>query len=141
MVRVTKIGGKVVIHENTWLKELPASEKQDMALRLGTIPCSVDEWQQMLHKAGAHSQVVEDWSGIDTLWKMRPGHQWNPNSPSDLFTTREKAMLISRIVLKYGFGSALELFRSRSKVDRYLKDGYLGYVLIMASRDYVSSAS
>lgn len=139
MVRVTKVGGKVVIHESTWLKELPVPEKTDLALRMGTVPYAVDEWQRMLHQAGARSQVVEDWSGVDNFLKMRPGYKGNPNSP-DIFTLREKVALAPRIALKYGLSSILDLLPSLSKLTGYFKDGYFGYALIVASRDSANSA-
>lgn len=44
MVRVTKPGGTIVIHESTWLKKLSADERQTASMRLGTTPYSVDEW-------------------------------------------------------------------------------------------------
>ena len=85
-------------------------------------------------KAGAVPQVVEDWSGIRNLWKMRPDHQWNPKNPGDYLTMREKLELFPRIARQYGIGAVLELYRTRSRATRYLRDGYLGYVLIVASR-------
>ena len=133
MVRVTKPGGTIVIHESTWLKPLAAEERQVASTLMGTTPNSVDEWKQMLVKAGAVPKTVEDWSGIENALKIRPGLQWNPNSnPADIFTTREKLSLIPRLLSKYGIGPVLELIRSQKQLIHYQTDGYIGYALIVS---------
>ncbi len=135
MVRVTKPGGTIVIHESTWLKNLSPEERQAASLRLGTTPYTVEEWKQMLIKAGAVPKIVEDWSGIENASKIRPGLKWNPNyNPTDIFTTREKLILFLRLIVKYGIGSVLELLRSQKQLNRYLLDGYVGYALMIASK-------
>jgi ubiquinone/menaquinone biosynthesis C-methylase UbiE len=135
MVRVTKPGGTLVIHESTWLKNLSADEIQDASMRLGTTPYSVDEWKQMLVKAGAVPKTIEDWSGMDNAMKIRPNHKWNPDNPLDLFTTREKLVLIPRLIAKLGIASVFGLYRSSKKLHHYMTDGYLGYALIVASKE------
>jgi len=141
MVRVTKPGGTLVIHESTWLKNLSAKERLDASTRMGTAPYSVDEWKQMLVKAGAVPKIVEDWSGIENALKIRPGLKWNPNSnPADIFTTREKLSLIPRLLSKYGIGPVLELIHSQKQLSRYLTDGYAGYALIVALKDSHATA-
>ena len=136
MVRVTKPGGTIVIHESTWLKELPADERQHASMRFGTTPYTVEEWKQMLIKAGAVPRVVEDWSGIENALKIRPGLKWNPNNnPADIFSAREKFSLLPRLISKYGIGPVLVLVRSQKNLGRYLLDGYVGYALIVAAKD------
>ncbi len=136
MARVTKPGGTLVIHESTWLKNLSAEERREASLCLGTTPYSVDEWKQMLVKAGAVPKMVEDWSGMENALKIRPGLKWGPNStPADIFTTREKLNLIPRLLSKYGIGPVLELIRSQKQLSRYLTDGYAGYALIVSAKE------
>ena len=135
MVRVTKPGGTIVIHESTWLKPLSAEERREASLRFGTMPYSVEEWKQMLIKAGAIPKIVEDWSGMENALKIRPGLKWSPNStPADIFTTREKLNFIPRLLSKYGIGPVLELIRSQKRLIRYQTEGYAGYSLIVASK-------
>jgi len=135
MGRVTKPDGTLVIHESTWLKNLSADERQDASMRLGTTPYSVDEWKQMLVKAGAVPKTVEDWSGMDNAMKIRPGHKWNLNNPLDLFTTWEKLVLLPRLISKFGIGPVLGLYGSSKKLYHYMTDGYLGYAMIVASKE------
>lgn len=134
MVRVTKPGGTIVIHESTWLKDLPAEEKRDASARLGTTPYTVEEWKEMLVKAGAVPQIVEDWSGLENASKIRPGLKLDPNNPLDVFTLGEKVNLLPRLIARYGIGSVLELARSAAKLMHYVTDGYQGYALIIAAR-------
>jgi SAM-dependent methyltransferase len=139
MVRVTRPGGTIVIHESTWLRELSAEEKRDASLSLGTTPYAVEEWKQMLIEAGAVPRIVEDWSGLENAAKIRSDHKWNPKNPMSLFTSQEKIAMLPRLILKYGIGSMLELYSGLKKVYRYSADGYLGYVLIVAAKNHHSS--
>ncbi len=139
MVRVTKPSGTVVIHENTWLRQLSVEERQDASLRLGTTPYTVDEWRQMLVKAGAVPHIVEDWSGLENALKIRPDRKGTLNNPFDFFTTREKIDLLPRLIGKYGINSLPEFYRSGKKLMRYMTDGYLGYTLIIAAKDHHST--
>jgi ubiquinone/menaquinone biosynthesis C-methylase UbiE len=137
MVRVTRPGGKIVIHENTWLKPLSADERVWAAQHIGTVPYTVAEWQQMLRSAGAVTDSVEDWSGLENLWKMRPGYKWNAAHPTDFLGSREKAALLFRLVRRHGPGAALgliELNRFAERAEAYLRDGVLGYTLLVASK-------
>ncbi len=137
MVRVTRPGGKVVIHESTWLKPLPADERAWAAQRMGTTPYALAEWQQMLRAAGAVPDSAEDWSGLENLWKMRPGYKWSAAHPSDFLATREKLALLFRLVARRGPGAALDLLelqRFAGRAAGYLRDGVLGYALVVASK-------
>ncbi len=134
MVRVTKPGGTVVIHENTLRRELPAEERRELSLRIGTTPYAVEEWKQMLLQAGATPGVVEDWSGLENVVKMRPDRRWSAESPLDIFTAREKLFMIPALIRSYGAGPVLRLAASARKLSRYFLEGYLGYVLIVSSK-------
>lgn len=134
MARVTRKGGMVVIHESTWLKNLPSKEKEDAAVRMGTTPYTVEEWKQMLKKAGLATKIVEDWSGITNMQKMRPKYKWKENNPSDFLTIREKFVLFPKLILKYGIGPVLDIYSNHAILIKYLLDGYIGYVLITAQK-------
>lgn len=135
MVRVTRLSGTVVIHESTWLKKISAEERQNASTRLGTTPYTVDEWKQMLIKAGVVPTIIEDWSRPENAAKIRPDHLWNPKNPMSLFSTREKFVMLPRLILKYGLGPVLELYPGFKKISRYSMENYLGYVLIVASKE------
>lgn len=134
MVRVTRPGGKVVIHESTWLRQLPDREKRAVALGLGTNPHAAAQWQERLAAAGAEDQIVEDWSGIQNYWEMRPEHKWNRKNPLDFLTWQEKLHVFPRIVFGYGPGALYRLWGFSKKVYSYVAEGYLGYTLIVAQK-------
>lgn len=134
MARVTKPGGTVVIHESTWLRELPAEERELAAQRLGTTPYSLDEWKAMLAEAGCQTILVEDWSGVENARKMRPGHKWKQNDSLVFLTAPELAALLPRVVAKFGPRSLLDLYKSSSVLTNYIKDGILGYALVVAKK-------
>lgn len=134
MSRVARPGGWVVIHESTWCRSLPVEERRRSSGLLGTEPFTAEEWTAMLRNAGCEPEVVEDWSGVENYWKMRPGHRWSRRHPSDFLTPGEKLALFPRIFARHGVGALADLLRFRSTADRYLRDGVLGYVLIAARR-------
>jgi len=134
MARVTKPGGTVVIHESTWLRELSVLEREDAAERLGTTPFTVEEWKAMLAEAGCPAVLVEDWSGIENARKVRPGHHWKRNDSLAFFTGPEMAVLLVRVVARFGLRSLLDLYRSRAILTGYVKQGVLGYALVVAKK-------
>ncbi|TAL64851.1 MAG: class I SAM-dependent methyltransferase [Bacteroidetes bacterium] len=134
MVRVTKPDGTIVIHESIWLKELDQSVKDQLAMKVGTTPYTVEEWSNMLIKAGAKIKTVEDWSGIENIQKMRPDHKWNKKRPHDFLTFPEKLTLIPKIILKYGIGTLNEINKFQKEGLKYFNDGYYGYVLMVGTK-------
>lgn len=136
MARVARPGGRVVIHESTWCEALTTEEKQRASDLLGAEPFTVDEWSAFLREAGCEVDLVEDWSGIENYWKMRPGHRWSPRHPSDFLTLSEKLRLFPRLVLRHGVRPLVGLLRFRSTLEGYLRDGVMGYVLIVARKAF-----
>lgn len=134
MARVTKPGGTVVVHESTWLRELPPQEREVAARRLGTTPYTVTEWEAMLTEAGCSTVLVEDWSGIENARKVRPGHRWKQNDSLVFFTGPEMAAILVRVVARFGLRSLLDLYRSSTILTDYVKRGVLGYALVVAKR-------
>lgn len=133
MVRVTKPGGYIVIHESVWLKELPEDEKRDIAERLGTVPFTLSEWRNMLSVAGADDIWDEDWSGIDKMAQIRPGRQIR--SISDLFSVWEKVtVVLPRVIKRFGLRGLLYLQTSQRKITPLYLSGAIGYCLIRGKK-------
>lgn len=134
MVRVAKHGGKIVIHESLWLKDLDEDKKKEAANLIGTTPYTMDEWKVMIKKAGATPEIAEDWSGIENMIKLRPGFEWNEDT-LDFLTFKEKLFLIPKIIFKYGISALLRLNKFQQLGVQYIKEGYLGYGLIVAKKE------
>ena len=131
MVRVTKPGGFVVIHESLWLKELPENEKRDIAKRLGTVPFKLSDWKDMLKKAGAVEILDEDWSGVERLSKMRPERKMK--NAGDIFSLWEKITIIfPKVVKRFGLKGLFYLNESDKKIAPFYSNGTLGYCLMRA---------
>ena len=73
MVRVVKLGGRILIHESTWRVRLSKEEKDEFAERYGNTPLEFEEWRAMLEKAGVNNIVYEfeQWSKPEMFWKIR----------------------------------------------------------------------
>jgi len=133
MVRVTKPECYVVIHESLWLKELPESEKKDIAKRLGTVPYKLSEWKEMLTKAGATNIWHEDWSSIDKMSKIRLDREIT--SLNNVFSLWEKIVIIfPRVIKLFGLKGLLYLKQSQRKITPLYYNGTLGYCLIKGKK-------
>lgn len=134
MYRVVKPGGSVVIHESIWLKELSQAKKDDLATKIGTTPYTVEEWCNMLKESKIEIEIVEDWSGIENLQKMRPNHKWDKRRPLDFMTSIEKFKLVNKLILRYGIGSLFILNNIQKDIITYFEKGYYGYALFIGKK-------
>ena len=128
MARVTKAGGYVAIHESTWLKEVSPQERAEIATRLGTVPYALDEWKEMMTKAGLEDLRNEDWSGLENVSKMRPGarvKEGNIFSPEEL-----KSVIFPRIAERFGLEGIVYFMESAQKTSPLHAGGVLGYSLV-----------
>ena len=129
MVRVAKQQASLVIHESTWRKPLPPSEKQDFAERYGTTPLEFDEWMEMLQRADFREIVTEfdEWSKPEMFLKVRQDQE--VTHPSQVFTWTERARTTWKIFRHYGLQGVLKAFKNEKIVTRAILEGKLGYCL------------
>ncbi|MHA1904477.1 MAG: class I SAM-dependent methyltransferase [Candidatus Thorarchaeota archaeon] len=134
MVRVTKGGGNVVIHESTWLKEnIPQEMKRDISTRLGTVPFELSEWKEMMHNAGLTNLWVEDWSGLESVCMMRIDRKITKYE--DMFSLREKiTSVIPRVIRRYGLSGMRYAQKSAQIAGQAYTDGTIGYFLIKGEK-------
>ncbi len=134
MVRVAKPGGDIVIHESTWCKHLPEDTKQELSVRLGTVPYALDEWIAMMKKAGASDIFTEDWSSIDkALLKIREDRV--VTRLEDMYSFKEKYFFIfPKILFKYGIKGLVYLNESNKMLMPLYYNGTLGYYLIKGKK-------
>lgn len=133
MVRVTKHGGYVVIHENTWLTNMTEEKKQKIARRLGTVPYALSEWEEMMQRVGLTGLWTENWSGLENLYKMR--HDRKVKSLDGMFSLWEKIFKIyPKIVLRYGIKGILYAYELTRIINSLYSDGKLGYFLIRGQK-------
>ncbi|GBD96540.1 demethylrebeccamycin-D-glucose O-methyltransferase [bacterium BMS3Abin06] len=134
MARVTKPGGNVVIHENTWLKEISEAEKAEKAGKLGGAPHTLSEWKGMMEKAGLTGLRTEDWSGLENVYKIR--HDRKMRNLDDIFSLREKMFIVfPKMISMYGL-KGISYYKSAQKTNplHFYVDGTLGYFLIRGEK-------
>lgn len=135
MYRVTKQGGYMVLHAPIWLKEMPYEERSDIEKRIGGRMFTIDEWRDMLEKAGAEELWEEDWSGMEQIGKIRPGKKMR--SMSDVFTLKEKiCIILPKVLRKYGLSGLLYLNESFNKISPLFYDGTIGTYLMRVRKPY-----
>lgn len=134
MVRVAKPGGDIVIHENTWLKQVPDEARRDASLRMGGVQYTLDEWVSMMKKAGVSDMWTEDWSSIErSIVKMRVDRE--VKRLEDMFTLKEKYFnVFPKIFLKFGLKGLLYLNESNKVIIPLYYNGSLGYYLIKGKK-------
>ena len=129
MVRVTKPGGVIAIHESTWRKKIPDAEKDEISERYGTTPLEYNEWIAMLQKAGVHDLITEfdEWSHPEMFWKIRKDR--DVEHFSQIFTRSEMTQIITKILQQYG-DQGLQITAENQKIFfNAVLDGKLGYCL------------
>jgi ubiquinone/menaquinone biosynthesis C-methylase UbiE len=129
MVRVTRPGGTIVIHESTWRKPLPRDERDDFAERYGTTPLTYDEWLAMLTQAGVQEIETEfdEWSRPEMFWEIRQDRQ--VTDYSKVLSPREKLVTVWRVFRRYGLRGVFTTFKNEKVFYAAVLDGKLGYCL------------
>ncbi|MCP4132087.1 MAG: methyltransferase domain-containing protein [bacterium] len=134
MMRVLKPGGAIAIHESTWKKEMPASEKDEISERYGTTPLDFNEWQTMLTKAGAQSIITEfeQWSQPEMFWKVRKDRDVKHHSK--VLSLRERLPLLKNILSHYGLKGVFKALKNEKIFYKAIIDGKLGYGLYKGTK-------
>ncbi|MFQ5605119.1 MAG: class I SAM-dependent methyltransferase [bacterium] len=129
MVRVTKPGGAIVIHESTWRKKLTQEEKTDIAERYGTTPFEYEEWQEMLKKAGVKDIITEfdQWSKPEMFWNTRADRVVTDHRK--VLSLAEKSITALNVFKKFGFKGVLKAFQNEKIFYQIVLQGKLGYCL------------
>lgn len=134
MVRVVKPGGRILIHESTWRKNLPDQEKEEFSERYGTTPLELHEWISMLEKAGAKNVIYEfeQWSKPEMFWKIRKDR--DVNHWFFTMTIPEKLITLSKIFKQYGMAGVFTITKNEQVFYKTILEGKLGYALFKAEK-------
>lgn len=134
MVRVTRPGGSVVIHESTWRRTLSQEERSVLSDRYGTTPLDESEWIEMLHRAGVGRvrSEVDEWSKPEMFWKVRKDR--DVLRPSGVLTIWERISTLSGLLRQYGAKGVMNTLRNERVFFRAVLDGKIGYGLYWGLR-------
>lgn len=129
MVRVTRPGGAIVIHETIWGAPLTVAEKAELAERYGTTPLEAAEWRAMLERAGVRDvrEEIDPWSRPENFWKTRKDR--DVRRPSQVLTPRERLRTVARVARRHGLGGLRRAFQNERRFFRAVHAGQLGYGL------------
>jgi ubiquinone/menaquinone biosynthesis C-methylase UbiE len=135
MTRVTRHGGFVIIHENTWLADVVDVDNDEIARRIGTVPYTLSEWTAMMQESGLSDLWTEDWSGLENLYKMR--HDRKVKDLGQMFSLGERLFnVFPKTISKYGLKGVLYVNESSRMINPLYANGELGYSLLKGQKPH-----
>lgn len=136
MVRVTKVGGRVVLIRLVWKAPVEPARQQILTRRLGALPLMLVEWKRMLRDHGVTGIHLEDWSEEETSFRPKVDKPF-PDF-SEIFTVWEKLTILRRAWGLWGFRGVRWLLEREWEVHRLLThERILGLVLLVGRREPV----
>lgn len=134
MVRVAKPGGRIVIHESTWRREITDDEKEELSERYGTTPLDLHEWIDMLKGAGVQDIDYEfdEWSKPEFFWKIRKDRDVKHRFFT--LTPIEKIKTFYRICHNYGYTGVFNILKNERIFYRAILSGKLGYAIFAGTK-------
>lgn len=129
MIRVTKPGGHVGIHDLCWKENSPDDLKQQLAELEGERPETIDGWKRLFDEAGLIDIVTEDKSDLIASWTKDVKKQLG---------LVEQLKVYWKILRRWGFGGLRRIKDS----ERVFRSEHLGYGLFVgkASKSFSTDA-
>ena len=132
LVRVTKLGGVVVIIQLVLRSPVEATRQQALSENLGVRPMLVTAWEDLLRESGVGKIQRECWSNDDTL------SETNLATPfpdfAELFSLKEKVRILRKASSVWGWrGLSTALVRAR-EIRKLLKDEQILGLAILTGR-------
>lgn len=121
MVRVTKPGGRVGIHDMCWQGEPPAAIKERLAANEGERPETLAGWKQLFEAAGLIDVRTVDKSELLPAWTKRIQRQLGIMGQLRVFAT---------IVRRWGLRGLREALES----ERIFRSAYAGYAIVVGRK-------
>jgi len=121
MIRVTKPGGFVGIHDICWTKDTPEDIKQRLAEIEGERPETLDGWKNLFDKAGLIDVITVDKSYLIKDWKR------------DIMKKigfMVQLRLFLKIINKWGFGGLMKIMES----GKIFQSQHVGYGIIVGKK-------
>lgn len=132
MVRVTRPMGSVILVQPIWTGNVDEGRREALVKHLGARPLLLVEWKQLLREAGVVDLHVEDWS--DYASPFRPSLGRSLQDVSDLYSLRQKAVILHRAFRRYGWRGVRGAVVREREVHRLLSQRVLGLSLIRGTR-------
>ncbi len=121
MVRVTRPGGCVGIHDLCWNEATPNHLKRTLTEIEGERPETLEGWERLFRQAG----LVE----ITAVDKARSMSRWMKESRKQLGLTGQ-VILVLRIMKRWGLRGLWRILKS----ERVFTSGFLGYGIVVGTK-------
>ncbi len=130
LVRVTRPGGRVVLIQLVWQAPVDDARKKVLSEHLGARPLMAVELRRILLDEGVGGLHTEDWIDAGTAFRSKIRKPF-PDF-SDLFTLREKVVILRQARKRWGWRGVWTVFRREAEVHRLLtRERILGLNLLM----------
>lgn len=118
MVRVTRPGGRVGIHDLCWREDSPEDLKQRLAELEGERPETLDGWKGLFEECGLAEVLVRDKSGLISSWTGEVKKQLGLLGQVKIYW---------KILRRWGLGGLRRIKES----ERVFRSEHLGYGLVV----------
>lgn len=129
LVRVTKLGGTVVLVQPVWKAPVDQVRRDVLARHLGARPLMLVEWKRMMREEGLTNLHTEDWSDEGTAFRPHISKPF-PDF-AELFTVTEKLGILRLAWKEWGWrGVWTALAREREVHNLLTRERILGLDLV-----------
>ncbi len=133
LVRVTKMGGAVVLIQLVWKAPVDEVRKRALSEQLGPRPLMLVEMKRLLMDAGVGQLHTEDWSDEETAF--RPQVRKPFPDFAGIFTLSEKLEILRRVRKRWGWRGVRTAVAREFEVHRLLtKERILGLGLLKGTK-------
>ncbi len=137
LVRVTKVGGTVVLVQPVWKAPVDQVRRDVLAEHLGARPLMLVEWKRMMREEGLSHLHTEDWSDEETAFRPHVSKPF-PDF-AELFTLAEKLGILRRAWKEWGWrGVWTALAREREVHNLLTRERILGLDLVKGVKGVLS---
>ncbi len=137
LVRVTKLGGTVVLVQPVWKAPVDQVRRDVLAEHLGARPLMLVEWKRMMREEGLDNLYTEAWSDEETAFRPHVSKPF-PDF-AELFTVTEKLGILRRAWKEWGWrGVWTALAREREVHNLLTRERILGLDLVKGVKGVLS---
>ncbi len=137
LVRVTKLGGSVVLVQPVWKAPVDEARRDVLAEHLGARPLMLVEWKRMMREEGLDNLHTEAWSDEETAFRPHISKPF-PDF-AELFTVSEKLGILRRAWKEWGWrGVWAALAREREVHNLLTRERILGLDLVKGVKGVLS---
>ncbi len=121
MVRVTRSGGYVAMHDILWRDDTPEETKQQLAELEDERPETLDGWKRLFEEAGLRDVAVIDRSEVMTTWPAQINRQLGVSG---------RLLLLLKILRRWGWDG----YRKIRDTELLFRSPHMGYCIVVGRK-------